>query len=177
MHIDEHFQLKAKEAVDKKGAIGPDVDLSTFDSAPLTHKKMEDEDLRNLPEEERNQLLMAGLDVTINTITERYILQNSKNIMLIDQSGVVVSADEYLINLFGLPSLVNHKYLTTIQSDQYRSDDYNLLKSKSKPVRMLAEELITKGSSQARFSIAGKEYQVISKPIPELKWTAILVVE
>lgn len=120
---------------------------------------------------------VPGLDVTVNTITERYILPNSKNIMLLDQRGVVVSADEYLINLFGLPSLVKHKYLTTIQSNQYRSDDYNLLKSKSKPIRMLAEKLITQGSSEARFSIAGKDYQVISKLIPELKWTALLVVE
>ena len=64
MYIDEQFQLKAKEAKDKKGDIGPDVDLSTFDPTPLPHREMADDDLVHLPEEEKTQLLMAGLDVT-----------------------------------------------------------------------------------------------------------------
>ena len=64
MYIDEQFQLKAKEAKDKKGDIGPDVDLSTFDPTPLPHREMADDDLVNLPAEEKTQLLMAGLDVT-----------------------------------------------------------------------------------------------------------------
>ena len=64
MHIDEQFQVKAKAAVDKKGAIGPDVDLDAFDATPSPLAEMADTDLRNLPREEREQLLMAGLDVT-----------------------------------------------------------------------------------------------------------------
>lgn len=120
---------------------------------------------------------VPGLDVTINTITERYILPDSNNIMLVDHRGVVVSSDEYLINLFGLPSLVNHKYLTTVQSDHYRSDDYNLLKSKSKPIRTLAQKIFTNKVSEGRFSSAGKDYHVISESIPELEWTALLVIE
>ena len=67
MHIDEQFdqfELKAKAAIDKKGAIGPDVDLSTFDPTPSPHFEMADDDLRSLPKEEQERLLMAGLDVT-----------------------------------------------------------------------------------------------------------------
>jgi uncharacterized protein len=67
MHINEQldqFELKAKAAIDKKGAIGPDVDLSAFDPTPSPHFQMADEDLINLPKEEQEQLLMAGLDVT-----------------------------------------------------------------------------------------------------------------
>ncbi len=64
MHIDEQFQVKAKAAVDKKGAIGPDVDFGAFDATPSPLAEMADTDLRNLPREEQEQLLMAGLDVT-----------------------------------------------------------------------------------------------------------------
>lgn len=64
MHIDEQFEVKAKAAIDKKGAIGPDVDLGAFDATPSPPAEMADTDLRNLPREERERLLMAGLDVT-----------------------------------------------------------------------------------------------------------------
>ncbi len=78
MHIDEQFSLKAKEAIDKKGAIGPDVDLSAFDATPSPQADMADDDLRNLPEEERAQLLMAGLDVTEKERGGTYLQMNTR---------------------------------------------------------------------------------------------------
>ena len=67
MHIDEQsnqFELKAKAAMDKKGAIGPDVDLGSFDATPSPHLEMADDDLQSLPKDEQERLLGAGLDVT-----------------------------------------------------------------------------------------------------------------
>jgi len=81
MYIDEQFdqfELKAKEAIDKKGAIGPDVDLGTFDAAPSPHGEMADEDLLSLPEEEQQQLLMAGLDVTEKERGGTYLQMNTR---------------------------------------------------------------------------------------------------
>jgi Fe-S cluster assembly scaffold protein SufB len=54
---------RAKKAADKKPAIGPDVDLSHFDMAPVPHSYMADEDLCDLPQSEQKRLVMAGLDV------------------------------------------------------------------------------------------------------------------
>jgi len=78
MHIDEQFSLKAKEAIDKKGAIGPDVDLGAYDASPSSHADMADDDLLNLPEEERAQLLMAGLDVTEKERGGTYLQMNTR---------------------------------------------------------------------------------------------------
>jgi Fe-S cluster assembly scaffold protein SufB len=64
MHGIEDLRDRATKAVDKKAAFGPDVDLSQFDSAPVPHTYMADEDLCELPPEEQKQLIMAGLDVT-----------------------------------------------------------------------------------------------------------------
>lgn len=64
MYIDEQLKQKAKAAMEKKGAIGPDVDFSLFDATPAPHAAMADDDLKSLPEEEKERLLMAGLDVT-----------------------------------------------------------------------------------------------------------------
>ncbi|MGD2028323.1 MAG: SufD family Fe-S cluster assembly protein [Desulfobacterales bacterium] len=64
MYNREQLKEKAKKAKDKKGTIGPDINLDEFDQAPVSHSYLADEDLRDLPQEEQNRLIMAGLDVT-----------------------------------------------------------------------------------------------------------------
>ena len=64
MYTREELKEKAKKARDKKGAIGPDINLDEFDQAPVPHSYLADEDLCDLPQEEQDRLIMAGLDVT-----------------------------------------------------------------------------------------------------------------
>lgn len=64
MYNREQLKEKANKARDKKGAIGPDIDLTKFDEAPIHHSYMADEDLCAIPDDEQNRLIMAGLDVT-----------------------------------------------------------------------------------------------------------------
>lgn len=64
MYNRDQLKEKAKKAIDKKGAIGPDINLDEFDQAPVPHSYLADEDLCDLPQEEQKQLIMAGLDVT-----------------------------------------------------------------------------------------------------------------
>ncbi len=64
MYIDDQLRERAKKAIEKKSAVGPDVNLHEFDDAPVSHPYMADEDLCAMPGEEQKQLIMAGLDVT-----------------------------------------------------------------------------------------------------------------
>ncbi len=64
MYNREKLKEKAEKAKDKKGSIGPDIDLSTFEQAPVPHKYLADEDMCGLPEQEQQRLIMAGMDVT-----------------------------------------------------------------------------------------------------------------
>jgi Fe-S cluster assembly protein SufB len=64
MHGIDDLRQRAAKAKDKKPAFGPDVDLNQFDSAPVPHTYMADEDLCKLPPDEQRRLIMAGLDVT-----------------------------------------------------------------------------------------------------------------
>jgi Fe-S cluster assembly scaffold protein SufB len=64
MHRAAEIRELAEKARDKKAALGPDVDLGSFDKTPVAHKYLEGEDLSHLPPEERRRLTMAGLDVT-----------------------------------------------------------------------------------------------------------------
>jgi uncharacterized protein len=55
---------KAERALQKRAAFGQDINLQQFDSAPVPHAYLADEELCELPQEERKRLIMAGLDVT-----------------------------------------------------------------------------------------------------------------
>jgi len=64
MYRRNELRKKANKVIDKKGAIGPDINLDEFDDAPVPHSYMADEELCGVAEDEQTRLLMAGLDVT-----------------------------------------------------------------------------------------------------------------
>ena len=64
MYIRDELREKASRVIDKKGAIGPDIDLNKFDEAPVPHSYLTDADLCAIPEDEQKTLIMSGLDVT-----------------------------------------------------------------------------------------------------------------
>jgi len=64
MYDREDLRESATKAVEKKAAIGPDINLDEFDEAPVPHTYLADEDLCALPAEEQQRLIMAGLDVS-----------------------------------------------------------------------------------------------------------------
>ena len=51
MYNRDQLKEKAKTAINKKGAIGPDINLDAFDDAPVQHAYLADEDMCALPEQ------------------------------------------------------------------------------------------------------------------------------
>ncbi|MEW6001889.1 MAG: SufD family Fe-S cluster assembly protein [Nitrospirota bacterium] len=60
----DELRERAAKALNKKAAIGPDINLDEFDKAPVPHKYLDDEEFHAFPEAEKQRLLMAGVDVT-----------------------------------------------------------------------------------------------------------------
>lgn len=119
---------------------------------------------------------VPGLDVTINTITERYIGTQNADLVLLDASATVVSIQDQLTTLLSLPPLENHKYLETIRSDTYRTDNYNLLKSRSREVREMAQRIFHKNQTEVTFEKKGNTLRVTSVNIPELDWKLLQII-
>jgi len=63
MHDTAELKDRATRALNKKAAIGPDVNLDEFHSDPVPHAQLSDQELRSLPEIERQRLLLSGVDV------------------------------------------------------------------------------------------------------------------
>jgi uncharacterized protein len=63
MYDTKELRERAAKAVNKRAIIGPDIDLDEFERDPVPHPYLSDEELRALPEIERQRLMMSGVDV------------------------------------------------------------------------------------------------------------------
>jgi hypothetical protein len=114
---------------------------------------------------------VPGIDVTINLITKRYVLDNPTSMtIIIDNSGAIVAAQEGTINLLAFPPLFDHKYIETIKQDTYRKELYNLVLSKEANVRLIATEILQNKKNVVKAEIRGEKITVIAEHIPELDW-------
>lgn len=120
---------------------------------------------------------VPGIDITISDITGRYFNEENKDLIITDSSGVIVSADEYIINLLEMPTLKTHKYFETIKQDTYLKDDYNLLKSKNEKIRNTFKRIIKDQSRSESLSLEGENYQAVMSKIEQLNWFLIRIVK
>jgi len=91
MHYRVELVERAKKAIDKRAPLGPDVNLDEFEKAEVPHKELTDEDLIDLPEEEKQQLVMSGLDLTERERGGTYFQMDTKPVHCdVKQDGVEV---------------------------------------------------------------------------------------
>ncbi len=120
----------------------------------------------------KNQFVgVAGIDVTIKNIADRYLKSEDGIFLIVDHEGLVIATEEQGAKILRLPPLVNHKYIATIRSDTFRSDQFNLLKSPTRAIREVAEAVIQQNRRDVVLSIAGEMYSITSAKIDELGWT------
>jgi hypothetical protein len=63
MYDAERVKQQAEKARHKKAILGPDIDLDKFQRKAPSSGLLSDADLRKLPQEEQDRLIMAGMDV------------------------------------------------------------------------------------------------------------------
>ncbi len=117
---------------------------------------------------------VPGIDITINTITERYIEDDPKCMtMIIDSTGTIVSAQESCLSILSFPPLTDHKYIETIKQDTYRKENYNFRYSKEENIRKIANEIIDLRRNYMETTINENNLIVISAKIEEMGWYLI----
>lgn len=120
---------------------------------------------------------VPGIDVTINTITKRYLQDTvSSTTVIIDANGGLVTAQEDIINLFSFPPLYDHKYIETIKQDTYRKELYNMALSRDATVRKIATEVLKNKKQTVTVDLNGEKTTIIAAPIPELNWYLLEVI-
>ncbi|QDH79653.1 cysteine protease [Echinicola soli] len=120
---------------------------------------------------------VVGFDITINDIIQRFLKKNNKKLLIIDGAGNIVAGTNDAIEVLNLPPLRNHTYVQTINSDNFRKEDYNLFKSKSKEVRkMVAKFLLEKDNIyKMEGDYAKQKYSIYCRQMNLLNWYVLEV--
>jgi hypothetical protein len=116
---------------------------------------------------------VAGLDVTIATIMDRYFKARDVPLLVLAGNGVVVAATEKAVELLEMPPLKDHKYLETVKGDTFKPDEYNVLKSRERGVRDMASSILEKSEAAVAVDLAGKTYTAVSVPVRETGWKVV----
>lgn len=120
---------------------------------------------------------VMGLDVTVNDLINELLSYKDKKLVLVDDSGNVVAGTSDAIEILKLPPLRNHAYVETINSNNFRREDYNLFKSKSKEVRKMVSKFILEKDN--KFILGGeydsKQYKVLCRPLDLIEWYLIAI--
>ncbi len=120
---------------------------------------------------------VSAVDITINEIMRKYLVGENKNIVIISEKGTIVALSEKEAEMLSLPVLKKQSYIETLTADTYMPDNFNLLKSKQKNIRNLAEKIINREKESNVFKYKNKKYNVIWSEINELKWIGIKFIE
>jgi len=115
---------------------------------------------------------VIGLDITVNDLISRFLSYGDKRLVLIDGAGNVVAGTSEAMELLNLPPLRNHTYVQTINSDNFRKEDYNLFKSKSKEVRQMISKFLLEKDNMYVLGGAhtSQEYTVLCRQMDLLNW-------
>ncbi|MFZ4777863.1 MAG: hypothetical protein ACOYM3_21045 [Terrimicrobiaceae bacterium] len=116
---------------------------------------------------------VAGLDVTISAIIEKYFRKMDHPVIVVARNGVVVAATEKAIELLEMPPLKDHKYLETVKQDTFKPEEYNITKSHVKAVRAMAVDLMEKNANSIPVELSGKSFLAAASPVPELAWKVV----
>lgn len=120
---------------------------------------------------------VAGSDVTIATIMDRYFNKVEAPLAILAANGVLVAATPKALQLLELPPITEHKYIEAVKLDTLKPDDYNLLRSPMREVRAMATTLIKGGANQVVIQLGDGRYRAHVEEIPETRWKLLEFLE
>ncbi|HHL71736.1 MAG TPA: Cache sensor signal transduction histidine kinase, partial [Bacteroidetes bacterium] len=114
---------------------------------------------------------VVGTDLTVHTLTQKYLESAEKPSLLVNHDGLVIATSSEAARILHLPIQEGHKYIEAVNTDTFQPEKFNLLKSPRKPIRALARSIIIEKQSRGWIEMHGERQLVIAAPVPETNWT------
>ncbi|WP_162343936.1 PDC sensor domain-containing protein [Cyclobacterium salsum] len=113
---------------------------------------------------------VLGFDITLFDLMNAFLEKSDKKLMLVDSQGTIVAGKAEAIEALSMPPLKNHAYIQTIQSDNFRKENFNLYKSKSKEVRQMASKFLLEKENYHSFELGGRLFEAYCKRMNLMDW-------
>jgi hypothetical protein len=113
---------------------------------------------------------VLGMDITLTDLMRYFLSKFNESLVIVDKQGTIVAGSNNAIESLNMPPLKNHTYVQTIVEDNFRKEDFNLFKSKSREVRQMASKLLLENESIFEFSLDGHNYKVYFRKMNLINW-------
>lgn len=113
---------------------------------------------------------VLGMDITLVDLMRYFLAKFDENLVIIDGEGTIVAGSTHAIEALSMPPLKNHTYVQTILSDNFRKEDFNLFKSKSKEIRQMASKFLLEKEGVFEFHLEGYDYKAYCRKMNLLNW-------
>ncbi len=113
---------------------------------------------------------VLGFDITLFDLMNAFLEKSDEKLMLVDSQGTIVAGKAEAIEALSMPPLKNHAYIQTIQSDNFRKENFNLYKSKSKEVRQMASKFLLEKENYHSFELGGRLFEAYCKRMNLMDW-------
>lgn len=121
---------------------------------------------------------VAGIDVTIKSIIKQYLPKNDKYTIIVDSEGNLIAAGPEALFLYGMPTLKDYEYTSTIKEEEILGEEFNIQQSKNGSLRNAVKEILNNTDvKSSKFNRADVSFQLISAPIAEFDWYLLQAVE
>jgi len=116
---------------------------------------------------------VLGMDITLADLMRHFLDKFDESLVIIDQDGTIVAGATKAIETLSLPPLKNHTYVQTILADNFRKEDFNLFKSKSKEVRQMVVKFLLEKEGTFEFNLEGYDYKAYCSKMNLVNWYLI----
>ena len=113
---------------------------------------------------------VLGMDITLVDLMRHFLAAFDENLVIIDKEGTIVAGSKNAIESLSMPPLKNHTYVQTILADNFRKEDFNLFKSKSKEIRQMASKFLLEQEGVFEFNLESYAYKAYCKKMNLVNW-------
>nr|MBI1231744.1 cysteine protease [Cytophagales bacterium] len=113
---------------------------------------------------------VLGMDITLSDLMRYFLAKFEQNLVIIDKNGTIVAGSNSAIEALSMPPLKNHTYVQTILADNFRKEDFNLFRSKSKEVRQMAAKFLLEKENVFVFQLEGYAYRAYCRKMDLVNW-------
>lgn len=116
---------------------------------------------------------VLGMDITLADLMRYFLAKFDESLVIINNDGTIVAGSGKAIEAMSMPPLRNHTYVQTILADNFRKEDFNLFKSKSKEVRQMASKFLLEKEGVFEFNLEGYDYKAYCRKMNLVNWYLI----
>lgn len=119
---------------------------------------------------------VIGIDITLRSITEKYFIPDTSEVILVDTSGSIIFCNKDISSILSLPKINGYKYLKPVEEDEYFPARFNVRKNRNKSIAHAFDEILIEGKTSSTCNVNSKKYTLLAECVPGFSWYLVKLI-